>query len=85
MSVFKMYWIEFSLTKIANIKLITDDGWQPNSDESEEEEESELVGKKWQQHCHASSRREFSEFCHQFFFLLLAPKLLGPGEVTHSE
>ena len=66
----------------------TDDGWQPNSDESEEEEEeevSELVGEKWQQHCLASARREFSEFCHQFCLLLLAPKWLGPGEVTHSE
>ena len=32
-------------------------------------------GEKWQQHCLASSRREFSEFYQQFFLLLLPAKI----------
>ena len=32
-SVLKMHWIRFSWMKIAHVKLMTDDGWQPDSDE----------------------------------------------------
>ena len=40
---------------------------------------------KWLQNCNARSRCELSEFCYQYILLLLAPKVLGPGEDTHSE
>ena len=44
-----------------------------------------LCGGKWQQNCNARSRCELSEFCYQYILLLLAPKVLGRGEVSHSE
>ena len=65
--------------------LMTDDGWQPDSDESGGGVGGEVCRGKGQQCCSASSRCEFSEFCHQYYLLLLAPELLGPGEVTRSE
>ena len=52
------------------MKLMTDDGWQLNSDKTEEEEESEIVEK-----VAATLAQNVSSV--NFVTSLLAPKLLG--------
>ena len=83
-NVIQMYWIKFSWTKIVNVKLMTL-MMEGSPIQTKMRRRVTLCWGKWQQNCNASSRCELSEFCYPYILLLLAPQVLGPGEVTHSE